>query len=80
MLLALAHAGAALGRPEFFDAAIELDAALDRHWRLPHGGYFEGEIAECPPYRQNPHMHLLEAFIALQAATGRRAGATRRCI
>jgi mannose/cellobiose epimerase-like protein (N-acyl-D-glucosamine 2-epimerase family) len=70
VLLALAHAGAALGRPDFFEAATALDAALDRHWRLPHSGYFEGEIAQCPPYRQNPHMHLLEAFIALQAATG----------
>ena len=70
MLLALAHASAALERPDLIEAAIALDDVLDHHWRLPHGGYFEGEIAQCPPYRQNPHMHLLEAFIALEAASG----------
>jgi mannose-6-phosphate isomerase len=70
MLLALAHAGRALGRNDFFAAAEALDDALEAQWRLPHGGYWEGEIASCPPYRQNPHMHLLESFIALHAATG----------
>jgi mannose-6-phosphate isomerase len=70
MLLALAYAGRALGRPELFAAAEDLTDALDRRWRLPHGGYFEGEIAICPPYRQNPHMHLLECFIALHKASG----------
>jgi mannose-6-phosphate isomerase len=70
MLLALAHAGRALDRPDLFSVADELGDALDRSWRLPHGGYFEGEIAVCPPYRQNPHMHLLESFIALHVATG----------
>ena len=70
MLLALAHAGRALERPELFAVAEELGDALEKAWRLPHGGYFEGEIAVCPPYRQNPHMHLLECFIALHTATG----------
>lgn len=70
MLLALAHAGHAMGREDLFVAAEALDNALDVGWRLPHGGYFEGEIAQCPPYRQNPHMHLLESFIALHLATG----------
>jgi mannose-6-phosphate isomerase len=70
MLLALAHAGRALGRADLFAAAEALDDALEARWRLPHGGYWEGEIAPCPPYRQNPHMHLLESFIALHAATG----------
>ncbi len=70
MLLALAHAGRALERPDLFDAAEELGDALEKAWRHPHGGYFEGEIAVCPPYRQNPHMHLLECFIALHEATG----------
>ena len=54
MLLALAHAGRALERPELFAVAEELGDALDKAWRLPHGGYFEGEIAVCPPYRQKP--------------------------
>ena len=70
MLLALAHAGRATGRDELFATAEALDDALEASWRLPHGGYFEGEIAACPPYRQNPHMHLLEGFIALSLATG----------
>ena len=70
MLLALAHAGRALERPKLFAVAEELGDALETSWRLPHGGYFEGEIAVCPPYRQNPHMHLLECFIALHGATG----------
>lgn len=70
MLLALAHAGRALGRPDLFVVAGKLGDALEAAWRLPHGGYFEGEIAVCPPYRQNPHMHLLESFIALHEASG----------
>ena len=70
MLLALAHTGAALERPDLFDAAVALDNALEAKWRLSHGGYYEGEIAECPPFRQNPHMHMLESFIALAEATG----------
>jgi mannose-6-phosphate isomerase len=70
MLLALAFAGRALGRADLFAAAEALDDALDATWRLSHGGYHEGEIAVCPPYRQNPHMHLLESFIALYDATG----------
>jgi len=70
MLLALAYAGRALERPKLFAVAEELGDALEKSWRLPHGGYFEGEIAVCPPYRQNPHMHLLECFTALYEASG----------
>lgn len=70
MLLALAHSGRATGREELFAAAEALDDALEANWRLPQGGYWEGEIAPCPPFRQNPHMHLLESFIALHAVTG----------
>ena len=49
-----------------------------------HGGFFEefvpGRADVTLPRRQNPHMHLLEALLALHAATGeknwlRRAGA-----
>jgi len=40
-----------------------------------HGGYYEGlsstgELLRGPPRRQNPHMHLLEALLALHRATG----------
>ena len=47
-------------------------AALDRRLSAPrHGGYreFVPSAAGVPlPRRQNPHMHLLEAFLALEAA------------
>jgi mannose-6-phosphate isomerase len=68
--LALAFAGRALKRADLFAAAEALDDALDAQWRLPHGGYHEDEIAVCPPHRQNPHMHVMESFIALRDATG----------
>jgi mannose/cellobiose epimerase-like protein (N-acyl-D-glucosamine 2-epimerase family) len=70
ILLALAYAGRALDRPDLFRAAGALGDVLQANWRLPNHGYYEGEIAVCPPFRQNPHMHLLEAFVALHAATG----------
>jgi mannose-6-phosphate isomerase len=70
MLLALAYAARALERGDLFAVAEALDDALDAQWRLPHGGYHEGDIAACPPFRQNPHMHLLESFIALDALSG----------
>lgn len=40
-----------------------------------HGGYFEGisdrgELLQGPPRLQNPHMHMLEAMLALHQATG----------
>ena len=69
MLLALGYAGRALERSDLFATAEALDYALEARWRLAHGGYYEGEIVMCPPYRQNPHMHLLESFIALYDAT-----------
>lgn len=42
---------------------------------VTHGGYFEGladtgELLAGPARRQNPHMHLLEAMLALYQATG----------
>ncbi len=51
---------------------------LDRALRLERGGDFDGYREhwvdpgqETPlPRRQNPHMHLLEAFLALHEATG----------
>jgi mannose-6-phosphate isomerase len=68
VLLALAHAF------QFdCDAQIraEIDSAvafLDDHLKSEHGGYIEG-IPASVPRRQNPHMHLFEAMIALFDAT-----------
>lgn len=71
VLLALAEGGAALGgHPPAFAAANRLVEWLDANWRHPEGGYREGEIDPPLPRRQNPHMHLLEALLALHAATG----------
>ncbi len=41
---------------------------LDRELSSPHGGWLESDKKELPR-RQNPHMHLFEAFMALFRAT-----------
>lgn len=69
-LFALAHAGRALGRPEYFKIANNVMDRMDAQWRRPEGGFWEGQITLCPPYRQNPHMHMFEAAHALHEATG----------
>ncbi|MBR1257713.1 AGE family epimerase/isomerase [Bradyrhizobium sp. AUGA SZCCT0240] len=46
----------------------ELLAFLDAHLRSPHGGVVEG-LPPSMPRRQNPHMHLFEAMIAVFDAT-----------
>jgi mannose/cellobiose epimerase-like protein (N-acyl-D-glucosamine 2-epimerase family) len=62
-LFALAHAGKALGRDDALVAAAKMRDAMQT-WQRPEGGYWEGELTPCPPYRQNPHMHLFEAALA----------------
>lgn len=42
---------------------------MDRELKSPYGGYIEDDRGGRPR-RQNPHMHLFEAFSALAAATG----------
>lgn len=57
------------------DRALELAARtiafLDRELAAAGGGYLEDDRG-TRPRRQNPHMHLFEAFLALRAATGER--------
>jgi mannose-6-phosphate isomerase len=66
-LFALAHAAEALKR----DALIgECATLMDALIALPQGGFDEGAVAPSPPRRQNPHMHLFEAMLALSAVTG----------
>ena len=43
-------------------------AFLDRQLASPHGGWIENDRGGLPR-RQNPHMHLFEAFMALYRAT-----------
>jgi len=71
VLLALANAGAALGEQRWFDVAEELLGTIERNWTHPAGGFTEGEIVDPRVRRQNPHMHLLEATMALAEASGR---------
>jgi len=44
-------------------------SALLTTWESPYGGWQEGSTQNLPR-RQNPHMHALEAFMALYDATG----------
>jgi mannose/cellobiose epimerase-like protein (N-acyl-D-glucosamine 2-epimerase family) len=46
-----------------------LDAAERLLWE-PSSGSFREAVPESLPRRQNPHMHMLEAMLALDAATG----------
>ncbi len=71
VLLALATAGAALDCSDWFDDAEALVDLLGRQWSHPLGGFQEGELADPSVRRQNPHMHLLESFLALYEASGR---------
>jgi mannose-6-phosphate isomerase len=69
LIFGLADAGRALGRADFIAAATATCERLETGWADPAGGFFEGDFAPHPG-RQNPHMHLLEAFLALHGATG----------
>jgi mannose/cellobiose epimerase-like protein (N-acyl-D-glucosamine 2-epimerase family) len=69
VIFGLAEAGRALGRGDFVAAATATCQRLETGWADPAGGFFEGDFAPHPG-RQNPHMHLLEAFLALHGATG----------
>jgi len=51
-------------------------AFLDAEMKSPHGGYLEDDRGGAPR-RQNPHMHLFEAFRALAMATRAQAYSTR---
>jgi len=68
VLLALA---AVYGLDHDAQVRAEIDtllAVLDNELRSPHGGFLEG-VPNSMPRRQNPHMHLFEAMIALFDAT-----------
>ncbi len=69
-LFALAEASSVLDEPELVSRATAVIAWLDANWALQQGGFDEGEIKKTPPRRQNPHMHLFEAFLNLHTATG----------
>jgi mannose-6-phosphate isomerase len=68
LLLACASVWRAFGDARALYLARRTLAFLDRELRSPDGGYFENDQGSGPR-RQNPHMHLFEAFCALHAAT-----------
>jgi mannose/cellobiose epimerase-like protein (N-acyl-D-glucosamine 2-epimerase family) len=68
-LFALAWYYRASGDPLALDWATRVLALMDEALADPeHGGYFENPARDLPR-RQNPHMHLLEALLALYSAT-----------
>jgi len=71
ILFALGTAAAALDRIDWIEEAEALLDLIVANWSHPSGGFREGEIVDPRIRRQNPHMHLLEAFLALETASGR---------
>lgn len=71
VLFALATAGDTLRDAHWFDVAEDLLSIIESRWVHPEGGYFEGEMVDNSLRRQNPHMHLLEATMALAETSGR---------
>ncbi|MES2675403.1 MAG: AGE family epimerase/isomerase [Pseudomonadota bacterium] len=59
----------AFGDKAALATAEKLVAHLDARFGSIYGGWIEGDY-EYPCRRQNPHMHLFEAFLALYDATG----------
>ena len=68
-LHALAWLTSATGDARYRDWADETFAAIDTLMAAPAGGWGESDRHELPR-RQNPHMHLLEACLALHEASG----------
>jgi mannose/cellobiose epimerase-like protein (N-acyl-D-glucosamine 2-epimerase family) len=63
-LFALAHAGKILENKKAIAASEGLGQHMVKAWSRSEGGFWEGELTPCPPYRQNPHMHMFEAALA----------------
>ena len=73
-MFGLAHYYASFGRREALELARETNRLVKRHLALP-AGWFAAAAAEDwtvteRELEQNPHMHLLEAYVALDKATG----------
>lgn len=68
-LLAYTWIYKAFGKRSALQRVYELVAYLDDRWGSPIGGWQEGDY-EADIRRQNPHMHLFEAFLNLYSVTG----------
>jgi mannose/cellobiose epimerase-like protein (N-acyl-D-glucosamine 2-epimerase family) len=69
VMLALASAMRVLPSPVLLEEARALDAYLHDAFPHPEGGYGES-LPPSLPRRQNPHMHLLEAYLAASEVFG----------
>jgi len=68
LVLASAWRYRAFGDKNALDMLTKTTAFLEQNLRSAEGGFLEGIPAKLPR-RQNPHMHLFEAFIAAYEAT-----------
>jgi len=74
-VFALAHRGRIFGDRESLALAVDTASQVETRLADPReGGYFEAADRDWAPRhgarRHNPHMHWLEAWLALHAATG----------
>jgi mannose-6-phosphate isomerase len=79
VLLALAHVFAVSREPRYEDTIAATLSAIDRSLAAPNGGWAESDRHELPR-RQNPHMHLFEASLALYEITGEAAHLARATV
>jgi mannose-6-phosphate isomerase len=79
VLLALAHVFAVTGEPRYEEAIAATLSAIDNTLAAPNGGWAESDRHELPR-RQNPHMHLFEASLALHEITGEAAHLARATV
>jgi mannose/cellobiose epimerase-like protein (N-acyl-D-glucosamine 2-epimerase family) len=70
VLLALAWYARATGDSQALAAARETVDFIEAAFADGHGAYFDDAPRGEPGKRQNPQMHMLEAFLALHEATG----------
>ncbi len=70
VLFALAWLHRLTGAPEVAAQARRTTDWITGHMRAPHGGFHNVIPVDDAPRQQNPHMHLLEAMLALHESTG----------
>jgi len=70
VMLALAWYGRAIGSAEPIDRARRTLSWIEDNMASPTDGYYNALPVPVEPREQNPHMHLLEAMLALFVTTG----------
>jgi mannose-6-phosphate isomerase len=74
VMFGLAHYGSIFQKPEAIDWARRTNELVKRHMSLPQGWYAQTATRDWAlldtALEQNPHMHLLEAYLSLHAASG----------